>query len=151
MSSSIGFNAIREQAEIPALVIDFSADRNRDYCELVGEINPLHFDLEYARALGYKDIVVAGIFTASLFPKLITDWLGGQASIERMEVKFQRPAYLNDTVTYRGRVGTKAIEGGAKRLECEVWSENPAAELLASATMLVRFQEAVGLPQGAEK
>jgi len=140
MSSATAFDEIREQAEIPSLEIDFSAERNKDYCELVNEINPLHFDLEYARALGYKDIVVAGIFTASLFPKLITDWLGGQAVIEKMEVKFGSPAYLNDTVTYRGRVGKKVTKAGAKRLECDVWSENAAAERLASATILLRFR-----------
>ena len=141
MSSAIAFDKIREEVEIPSLEIDFSAARNKDYCELVGEINPLHFDQEYARALGYEDIVVAGIFTASLFPKLITDWLGGQAVIEKMEVKFGSPAYLNDTVTYRGRVGKKRVEAGAKRLECEVWSENAASERLASATLLLRFRE----------
>jgi acyl dehydratase len=141
MSKAIGFDQIREQMEIPSLEIDFSAERNRDYCELVKEINPLHFDQEYARALGYKDIVVAGIFTASLFPKLITDWMGKQAVIERMEVKFEAPAYLNDRVTYRGRVRKKAIEGGAKRLACDVWSENPAGERLASAAILLRLQD----------
>lgn len=141
MSSIVAFEEIREQAEIPSLEIDFSPDRNKYYCELVNEINPLHFDQEYARALGYKDIVVAGIFTASLFPKLITDWLGGQAVIEKMEVKFGSPAYLNDTVTYRGRVGKKIFEGGAKRVECDVWSENAASERLASATILFRFQD----------
>ena len=141
MSSVIAFDEIREQAEIPALKIDFSAARNKAYCDFVNEINPLHFDQEYARALGYRDIVVAGIFTASLFPKLITDWLGKQAVIERMEVKFESPDYLNDTVTYRGRVKTKAIETGAKRLACDVWSETALAERLASATIFLRFQE----------
>ena len=141
MSSAIAFDEIREQAEIPSLEIDFSSARNQDYCELVNEINPLHFDQEYARALGYRDIVVAGIFTASLFPKLITDWLGGQAVIEKMEVKFGSPAYLNDTLTYRGRVGKKLMKAGAKKLECDVWSENTATARLASATILLRFQD----------
>jgi 3-hydroxybutyryl-CoA dehydratase len=141
MSSAVAFDEIREQAEIPSLQIDFSPARNKDYCELVGEINPLHFDREYARALGYKEIVVAGIFTASMFPKLITDWLGGQAVIEKMDVKFGVPAYLHDTVTYRGRVGKKAIEAGSKRLECEVWSENASSEQLASARIVVSLRE----------
>ena len=141
MSFPVTFDEILDQEEIPPLEIEFSPARNQDYCELVGEINPLHFDQDYARALGYRDIVVAGIFTASLFPKLITDWLGGQAVIEKMEVKFGSPAYLNDTVTYRGKVGKKVTRAGAKRLECDVWSENAGAERLASATILLRFPD----------
>ena len=143
MSPTTILDEIREQAEIPSLEIVFSSARNQDYCELVGEINPLHFDQDYARALGYRDIVVAGIFTASLFPKLITDWLGGQAVIEKMEVKFGSPAYLNDTVTYRGKVGKKVTKEGAKWVECDVWSENANAERLASATILLRFRNEV--------
>ena len=141
MAARASFDEIREAAELPPLEIDFSAQRNKDYCELVNEINPLHFDLEYARALGYKDIVVAGIFTASLFPKLVTDWLGAQAIIERLEVRFQSPAYLNDKVTYRGRVTKPVIGQGAKRIECDAWSENGAGERLATATMLLCFQD----------
>ena len=141
MTARIGFDEIREQGEIPPLKIDFTSARNRAYCDFVNEINPLHFDQEYARALGYRDIVVAGIFTGSLFPKLVTDWLGGQAFVERMEVKFESPAYVNDTVTYRGKVGKKAVEEGAKRLECRVWSENAAGKRLASATLVLRFSE----------
>jgi len=142
MTRSVPFDEIREQAEIPPLEIDFSSQRNQDYCEFVDEINPLHFDQDYARSLGYEDIVVAGIFTASLFPKVITDWLGIRAHIERMQVKFEAPAYLNEKVTYKGRVTKKAIEEGVKRLECEVWSENANGQRLALAAITLRFFEA---------
>ena len=142
MTRSVAFDQIREQAEIPPLRIDFSSERNQDYCQFVNEINPLHFDQDYARALGYEDIVVAGIFTASFFPKVITDWLGMRARIEGMQVKYEAPAYLNETVTYRGRVTRKAIEEGLKRLECEVWSESAKGERLALAAVTLRFLEA---------
>ena len=141
MACAMAFDEIREQEEIPPLEIDFSCERNQDYCKFVNEINPLHFDQEYARALGYENIVIAGIFTASLFPKVITDWLGMGARIERMRVKFEAPAYLNETVTYRGRVTRKAIEEGVKRLECEVWSESTDGERLALAAVTLRFLE----------
>jgi acyl dehydratase len=137
----MAFDEIREQVEIPPLEIDFTSERNEDYCQFVNEINPLHFDEEYARSLGYEDIVIAGILTASLFPKVITDWLGKRARIEKMEMKFEAPAYLNETVTYRGRVTRKAFEGGVKRIECEVWSENADGEHLASAVITLRFLE----------
>ena len=141
MSCAMAFDEIREQAEIPPFEIDFSPERNQGYCQFVNEINPLHFDQEYARSLGYEDIVVAGIFTASLFPKVVTDWMGMQARIEKMQVRFESPAYLDETVIYRGRVTRKAIEEGVKRLECEVWSENADGERLALATITLRFLE----------
>ncbi|MEW6441862.1 MAG: MaoC/PaaZ C-terminal domain-containing protein [bacterium] len=130
------FEQIRDGAEIPSLQVNFSAERNARYCRLVNEINPLHFDLDFARSLGYRDIVVAGIFTASFFPKLLTDWLGERTRVETIRVKFKAPAYLNETVTYRGRVVRKRVEDGVRKLECELWSENAAGERLAMATVL---------------
>jgi len=141
MTRSVAFDDIREQVEIPPLEIDFSSQRNQEYCEFVDEINPLHFDQDYARSLGYEDIVVAGIFTASLFPKVITDWLGIRAHIERMQVKFEAPAYLSEMVTYKGRVTRKSMEEGVKRLECEVWSENANGGRLALAAILLCLQD----------
>jgi len=139
MDRILSYDQISEGAVIPPLVVDFSSERNGRYCELVSEINPLHFDLEYARALGYRDIVIAGIFTASFFPKLVTDWLTNRVCIEKMQIKFKSPAYLHETVTYRGRVTGRKVEDDARRLECELWSENGSGERLALAKLVVRF------------
>ncbi len=130
---------IREGAEIPPLTVHFSAERNGRYCRLVSEINPLHFDADYARALGYRDIVVAGVFTASYFPELLEAWLGRDVRIEKMVLKFRAPAYLNDTVTYRGKVTAAANEGAFRWIECDLWSENDAGERLAQASVTVRL------------
>jgi len=139
MDNIVSYDQISEGVEIPPLGVDFSSERNGQYCQFVHEINPLHFDLEYARALGYRDIVIAGVFTASFFPKLVTDWLTNQVCIERMQVKFKAPAYLHETVTYRGRVVGRRVEDNVRRLECELWSENAAGERLALAKLVVRF------------
>ncbi|MHA1145373.1 MAG: MaoC family dehydratase [Candidatus Helarchaeota archaeon] len=136
----INYDQINEQEEIPALTITFSADKNKRYCRLEHEINPLHFDAEYARKLGYKDIVIAGIFTASFFPKIITDWLGNIVSIERVSVKFINPAYLNDVVTYKGKVLRKFTEKGMKKIDCNTWSENSGHEKLAEARVIAAFK-----------
>lgn len=130
---------IRKGAEIPPLSVHFSLERNDRYCRLVNEINPLHFDAEYARALGYRDIVIAGVFTASYFPELLEAWLGGSVRIEKMVLKFRAPAYLNDTVTYRGKVTAATNEGAFRRIECDLWSENASGERLAQANVTARL------------
>lgn len=130
---------IREGVEIPPLSVHFSPERNARYCKLVNEINPLHFDAAYARALGYRDIVIAGVFTASYFPEVLDAWLGRNVRIEKMVLKFRAPAYLNDTVTYRGRVTATAEEGAFRRIECELWSENGSGERLAQASVTARL------------
>ncbi len=130
---------IREGTEIPSLAVNFSLEMNARYCVLVREINPLHFDRDFARSLGYKDIVIAGVFTASFFPKLLTDWLGDAIRIQTIRLTFRAPAYVNETVTYKGRVTGTRAEQGARTLQCELWSENAAGQRLAEATVLASF------------
>ena len=114
------FESIRVGESIPPLKFKYSPEKNKAYCRLEHEINPLHFDPNYARKLGYKDVVIAGIFTASFFPKMITDWLGPEIFIERMKVKFMDPAYINDVVLHEGVVSDKLVENGEKLAEAEL-------------------------------
>lgn len=130
---------IREGTEIPPLSVHFSPERNGRYCRLVNEINPLHFDAAYARDLGYRDIVIAGVFTASYFPEVLAAWLGRNLRIEKMVLKFRAPAYLSDTVTYRGKVLRLMNEGGRRSIECDLWSENASGERLAQASVIARL------------
>ena len=139
MQQKILFENINEGDEIPSLSITFSHERNKQYCRLEHEINPLHFNADYARKLGYRDIVIAGLFTASFFPKTIKDWLGPHIFIERVQVKFENPAYINETVTYKGKVKKKLVKNKLQMIECDVWSENPQGEELARATLLAHF------------
>lgn len=140
MTEKISFDQINEQGEITPLVINFSTIRNKQYCRLDREINPIHFNVDFARKLGYRDIVIAGIFTYSFFPKMLTDYLGPQISIEKMDIRFIEPAYLNETITYKGKVVKKFIEDNVQKIECEGWSENPAGERLTAARITVQFK-----------
>src|SRR5438876_1054002 len=62
---------------------------------------------------------------------------GGVGAIRRFKTRFAKLTWPGDVITCRGRVTRVADEGGERRVECEIWSENQAGErkLLGSATL----------------
>ncbi|PKI62583.1 hypothetical protein CRG98_017005 [Punica granatum] len=50
----------------------FSDEDVRAYSKVSHDTNPLHFDSEHARALGFEDRLVHGMLVASLFPRIIS-------------------------------------------------------------------------------
>jgi len=114
-------------------------DRNTyfRYNALVGEINPLHFDEDYARKIGFKDIVVAGVYTFSFIPKMVTDRTGQPGKIRSIELRYENPVYIGEEVVYRGRPVGEYVSEGVKFVEYGIEAENVGGTRLISATVTV--------------
>ncbi|MFH1487079.1 MAG: MaoC family dehydratase N-terminal domain-containing protein, partial [Chloroflexota bacterium] len=52
---------------------------------------------------------------------LMTDWMGDEGFLGRLEVQLRRPNFIGDTTWCRGRVADKRTKDGACFVECEVW------------------------------
>ena len=139
MKKSKEYEEIKVGDEIPPLKIKLTAEKNKFYNRLVKEINPLHFNVDYAKGLGYKDIVIAGVFTSSFFVKLITDWIG-ENKITDYEIFFHNPAYINDELIHEGKVIDKSIIDGKKIIQCETCSTNQSGEKLATAKFNIKMR-----------
>ena len=139
MQNKPNFENLRIGQEIPQLEINLTSEKNKLYNRIVKEINPLHFNLKYAQSLGYKNIVIAGVFTYSFFTKIVKDWLGESGVIRNLEIFFKDPAYENDLLIYKGKVLGKLIDGDKKIIKCEIWSENKDGVQLAMANINVEI------------
>ena len=84
----IDFENINRGDVIPLYKVKMDRKTYFEYNKLVNEINPLHFDENYAKALGFKGIVVAGVYTFSFIPRMIADWIGRPGSIRNMEIRY---------------------------------------------------------------
>ncbi|MGQ9722883.1 MAG: MaoC family dehydratase [Candidatus Jordarchaeum sp.] len=120
----IEYRDIQEGDEIPSLRVKMDKEAYLLYSKMVREINPLHFDEEYAKSLGFRTIVVAGVYTYSFITKMFTDWLKDPECIKSLEIRYISPIYIEDEIVNKGVVKRKYIQNGEKIIECDIWVEN---------------------------
>jgi len=135
----VNFELIQQGDLLPELQIKMERETYFAYNRLIKNMNPLHSDKSYANRLGYRDIVVAGVYTFSFIPKMIEDWAGAAAKVSGIEIKYGDPIYLGETITQQARVTKKSSAGGKKLIECEVLVRDHAGALLTSAIVVVDF------------
>ncbi|MCR5233577.1 MAG: MaoC family dehydratase [Lachnospiraceae bacterium] len=86
-------------------ITESEMDKFRD---ITGDINPLHKDVEYARAHGHERCVVFGMLTASYLSTLAGVYLPGEHSlIHSVKTKFSGAVYVGDELTVEGTVAEK--------------------------------------------
>jgi len=135
----LGFSEISEGASLPECRIRMDPERYGAYNRLVDEINPLHFDRDFARALGFEDIVVAGIYSFSFIPGMIESLLEESARIRSIEIVFRSPLYLGETIVQRALVKRKVEAEGTRWVELKVSVEDTRGRTTTEASVTVEF------------
>ncbi len=129
---------IGQQLESFSITIDWNMYKK--YNRLVHEINPLHFNEKYAQKLGYKTIVVAGVFTASFFLRPLLKWIEDPISILNYEIRFHNPVYLGDTISHHTSIKKKYKKGGKSYIEFEVRVENQEKKKVTTGKITVHLK-----------
>lgn len=76
------------------------------FATMTGQYNPLHFNVEYARALGHPDVVAHGLLVYNIALGLSVEDLSeaGGPFLGVLDMTFPAPAYPGDTITARSEV-----------------------------------------------
>jgi acyl dehydratase len=80
---------------------------NAAFCRLTGNAQPLHLDAAAARAAGFRDVLVNGLYTFSLaVGRSVEDTTAGTlvANLGYEEVQHPAPVHPGDTLSFSTRV-----------------------------------------------
>ena len=70
------------------------------FCELSGDFNPIHTDLEYAKNTIFGNVIAHGPFVLTLITTLFASKLPGPGSVYlNQDLKFVSPVYIGDVIT----------------------------------------------------
>jgi acyl dehydratase len=135
----------------PSAVYAVGREKVREYAAAVGETNPLHHDLEAARAAGYGDVLAPPMFavvycsspflTALFDPELRIDFAhlvhGAQ------EFRWEQPVMAGDEITTTLTVANIAERAGLRFDTFETVSTNQRGETTCVGTWstIVRGEE----------
>ncbi|MBM3946103.1 MAG: hypothetical protein FJ315_01720 [SAR202 cluster bacterium] len=119
---------VKEGQEVPTFqrVTDLMS-WNR-YAAVNDEFLYIHMDDEAGKAANQPGVFGMGNLRWAYMHNMLTRWIGDSGSIRKMETQYRGLNLKGDTLTARGRVTKKYVEGGKHLVDLDVWVENQKAE-----------------------
>ncbi len=102
-----------------------------------GDYYEIHYDKEFAKGQGLKDVIVHGRLKASFLMQMLTEWIGVDGDLYKFSVQHRAMDYPDEDLMCKGKVTNKYVKDGKHCVDCEVWTENPRREKTAPATATV--------------
>ena len=88
--------------------VTITEEMMESFRSLTGDVNPLHCDDGFAKEKGFDGKVAYGMLTASFLSTMAGVYLPGERSlIQSVEVKFSKPVFPGDTISFSGKVSEK--------------------------------------------
>ncbi|WP_350332887.1 MaoC family dehydratase [Coralliovum pocilloporae] len=105
--------------EVTKLVTDEDV---QSFGELSGDMNPVHFDDDYAAETIFKKRIAHGFLSASLYSTIIGTKMPGPGAVYLDQtLHFRAPVYLGDELLARVEVVEKQDKGRRIFLKCETY------------------------------
>jgi len=113
-----------------------SADDVKKFAEVVGDLNPIHLDVEFAESSFFKKRIVHGAFLAGLISKVLgMDFPGpGTVYISQNSI-FKRPVFVDTKVTVEVKVTQVLVENRRLVLDTNILNSEGKVCLAGSATV----------------
>lgn len=115
-----------------------SADDVKQFAEVVGDLNPIHLDAEFAEKSFFKKRIVHGAFLSGLISKILGMDFPGQGTVYiSQNSSFKRPVYVDTTVKVEVKVTEVLTEKRRLVLGTNVFNEKGEICLAGSATVWI--------------
>lgn len=100
------------------------------YAEASGDVNPIHVDEAFARAVGLPGTIAHGMLNLGILVEAIARWAGGYERVVSVGVRFSKPLLPGDTITCCGRV--TAVDPASGLVDLEVWADSDRGDRVLS-------------------
>ena len=114
-------------------------DTLKVYGPAAGDPNPMHVDDEFAKNAGYPGVFAHGMLSMGYLGEFLHQAAGGVAHIRKFRARFAKLTWPGDIVSCKGVVTAVRTEGGAKLVDCDIWTETQTGErkVTGSATLVL--------------
>jgi len=97
------------------------------YCGASGDHNPIHVDLDFARAAGMPDVFAHGMLSMAYIARMLTHWTA-QENLRSLGVRFVAITQVGESITCTGKVVDSVQQDGETRLRVVVTAINQNGE-----------------------
>jgi acyl dehydratase len=140
MSETTAIAAVQVGSELPPLALPaISRTTLSLFAGASGDHNPIHIDLDAARAAGLDDVFAHGMLSMAYLGRLVTAWIP-QQHLRSLACRFTAITPVLATPTCTGRVTAIDERNGERRATLDI------AVTLEDGTVTLRGEAIVALP-----
>ncbi len=123
--------------EIPPLVKKPTTQQLVRWAGASGDFYQIHYDKDFAMSTGLDGVIVHGALKSAWLGQLLGDWIGESGTIKKYGCSYRGMDVPGDTITCKGKVVKKYVEGDEHCIECDIWAENSRGEKTAPGTAII--------------
>ncbi len=97
------------------------------YAGASGDHNPIHIDLDFAKAAGMPDVFAHGMLSMAYLGRMLTNWIP-QARLRRFGTRFSAITHVQDVISCSGRVVDIQEVAGETLARCEIHAAKASGE-----------------------
>ena len=101
------------------------------YADASNDHNPIHLDVEFARAAGMPDVVAHGMLSMAWLGRLLTNW-APQQDLREFNVRFSAITHVGERIVCTGRVAEKIERDGERLVRVAITTATEAGEVKVS-------------------
>ncbi len=131
-------NTVAVGTELPTLTKPaITRETLKVYGPAAGDPNPMHVDDEFAKNAGYPGVFAHGMLSMGYLGEFLHKAAGGVANVRKFRARFAKLTWPGDVVSCKGTVTSVRDEGGAKLVDCDIWTETQSGErkIVGTATL----------------
>jgi acyl dehydratase len=106
------------------------------YAGASGDHNPMHIDIDYAKAAGETDVFAHGMLVMAYLGHSVTSWVPQQA-LRSFNTRFTAITRVGEKIIVTGKVVEKTRAGNEKLVRLELTAANDKGEPKAAGEALV--------------
>ena len=137
MANELFYEDVEIGTEIPSLVKQPTTQQLVRWAGASGDFYQIHYDKDFAISTGLGGVIIHGALKSAWLGQLLDDWIGDSGTIKKYGCSYRGQDVPEDTITCKGKVVKKYVEGDEHCVECEIWAENSKGEKTTPGTAVV--------------
>ena len=136
---SMFFEDVKAGAVVPAYSVELTLQRlvmeaaaNRDFA-------PDHFDREFARRTGRKDVFANTMLLQTLFEVMLRKWMGPHGRIRKLALRMHSMNYVDQTLSAHGVVVKTSRGHTSGTVSLDIWQQTPAQGKTVTGSAVVEL------------
>jgi 3-hydroxybutyryl-CoA dehydratase len=126
---------IGQQASLTKTITE---DDVATFAGLIGDMNPLHVDAEYARNSRFGRRVAHGMYTGGLISAVLGNRLPGPGSIYlSQQIEFLAPVFIGDTITATAEITSWRSDRRIVTLKTDAYNQEDKQVVTGKAVLLI--------------